>query len=133
MDSILLILAIIFLFFSFQMAVLNFNQILLMLEDKGSIPQDTLQSQDGLNLGDVRFCPIRRTLCMQHISLYHLWKLIAEGVFMPPHWRALLSSAGLLPSSWSSRWMANMRGSQMSMWGLLSTGSSPTCILWTRS
>ena len=128
-----LILAIIFLLFSFQMVVLNFNWILLMLVDQGSIPWDTLQSQDGLNLGDIRFCPIRQTLCMQHISLDHLRKLIAEGAFMPPHWRALLSSVGLLPSSWSSRQMAKMRGSQMSMWGSLSSGSSPTCVLWTRS
>ena len=54
-----------------------------MLEDPGSIPRETLQSQDGLNLWDVCFCPIR-TLCMQHISLDFLWKLIAEGAFMPP-------------------------------------------------
>ena len=66
------------------MAALNFNWILLMLEDPGSIPRETLQSQDRLNLGDVRFCPIRQTLCMQCISLDHLWKLIAEGAFMPP-------------------------------------------------
>ena len=55
-----------------------------MLADQGSISQDTLQCQDGLNLGDVHFCPIRRTLRMQRISLDHLQKLIAEGVFMPP-------------------------------------------------
>ena len=66
------------------MAALNFNRILLMLEDPGSILRETLQSQDRLNLGDVRFCPIRQTLHMQHISLDHLWKLIAEGAFMPP-------------------------------------------------
>ena len=66
------------------MVVLNFNRILLMLADQGSIPWDTLQSQDGLNLGDVRFCPLRQTLHMQHISLDHLWKLIAEGAIMPP-------------------------------------------------
>ena len=65
------------------MAALNFNCIQLMLADQGSIPHDTLQSQDRLNLGDVHFCPIRRTLCMQCISLEHLWKLIAEGAFMP--------------------------------------------------
>ena len=40
-----------------------------MLVDQGSILWDTLQSQDRLNLGDVHFCPIRQTLCMQHISL----------------------------------------------------------------
>ena len=79
MDSTLLILAIIFLLFPFQMAVLNFNQILLMLADQGSILQDTLQSQDRLNFGDVHFCPIRRTLHMQCISLDHLRKLIAKG------------------------------------------------------
>ena len=54
-----------------------------MLEYPGSIPWETLHSQDRLNLGDVRFCPIRQTLCMQCISLDHLQKFIAEGVFMP--------------------------------------------------
>ena len=78
-----LTLAIIFLLF-FQMVALNFDHILLMLADQGSIPQDTLQSQDGLNLGDIHFCSMRQTLCMQHISLDHLWGLIAEGTFMPP-------------------------------------------------
>ena len=38
-----------FLLLFFQMATLNFNHILLMLADQGSILQDTLQSQDGLN------------------------------------------------------------------------------------
>ena len=90
-----------------------------MLKYPGSIPWETLHSQDGLNLGDVHFCPIRRTLCMQCISLDHLQKLITEGVFMPPDWRALLKSAGLLPSSWSSRQTASMRRSQMSMLGLI--------------
>ena len=66
------------------MAVLNFNHILLMLADQVSIPWDTLQSQDKLNLGDVRFCPIRQTLYMQCISLDHLQKLIGEGTSMPP-------------------------------------------------
>ena len=79
-----LILATIFLLFFFQMVVLNFNRILLMLVEQGSIPWDTLQSQDRLNLGHVRFCPMRRMLCMQHISLDHLWELITEGTFMPP-------------------------------------------------
>ena len=55
-----------------------------MLEDPGSISWETLQSQDGLNLGDIRFCPIRQTLRMQHISLDHLQKIIAEGAFMLP-------------------------------------------------
>ena len=55
-----------------------------MLADQGSIPQDTLQSQDRLNLGDVRFCPMWQTLHMQCISLDHLRRLIAEGAFMPP-------------------------------------------------
>ena len=84
MDSALFILAIIFLLFSFQMAVLNFNRILLMLADQGSIPWDTLQSQDGPNLGDVHFCSIRQTLRMQCISLDRLRELIAKGAFMPP-------------------------------------------------
>ena len=55
-----------------------------MLADQGSIPQDTLQSQDRLNLGDIRFCPMCQTLHMQCISLDHLRRLIAEGAFMPP-------------------------------------------------
>ena len=66
------------------MVTLNFNHILLKLASQGSIPQDTLQSQDGLNLGDIHFCPIQQTLHMQHISLDCLWRLIAEGMFMPP-------------------------------------------------
>ena len=66
------------------MATLNFHCILLMLVDQGSIPQDTLQSQDGLKFGDVHFCPMRQTLRMQCISLDHLWGLITEGAFIPP-------------------------------------------------
>ena len=84
MDSTPLILVIIFLLFFFQMMVLNFNHILLMLVGQGSILGDTLQSQDGLNLGDVHFCPMRQMLHTQRISLDHLWGLITEGVFMPP-------------------------------------------------
>ena len=66
------------------MAVLNFDRILLMLKDASSIPWETLHSQDDLNLRDVQFCPLRRTLCMQCLSLDGLWKLITEGAFMPP-------------------------------------------------
>ena len=66
------------------MAALNFNRIPLMLKDTGSIPWETLHSQDGLNLGDIRFCPLRKMLHMQHLSLNWLWKLIAEGAFMLP-------------------------------------------------
>ena len=65
------------------MAALNFNRILLKLASKGSIPRDTLHSQGGLNLGDIRFCSIQCTLNMQCISLDYLRKLIAEGMFMP--------------------------------------------------
>ena len=65
------------------MAALNFNRILLKLASKGSILCDTLQSQDGLNLEDIRFCPIQQTLRMQCISLDCLWRLITEGAFMP--------------------------------------------------
>ena len=83
MDTALLILAIIFPLV-FQMATLNFNHILLQLASQGSILQDTLQSQDGLNLGDICFCPIQQTLHMQHISLDFLWRLITEGEFKPP-------------------------------------------------
>ena len=66
------------------MAALNFDQILLMLKDPSSIPWETLPSQDGLNFGDVCFCPLRQILCMQCLSLNPLQKLIAEGAFMPP-------------------------------------------------
>ena len=55
-----------------------------MLKDTGSIRRETLHSQDGLNLGDVRFCPLRRTLHMQRLSLNHLQKHTVEGTFMPP-------------------------------------------------
>ena len=66
------------------MAALNFDQILLMLKDTSSILWETLHSQDGLNLEDVRFCPLRQMLHMQRLSLNSLQKLIAEGAFMPP-------------------------------------------------
>ena len=71
-------------FFPFQMSALNFECILLMLKDVGSIPRDTLQSQDGLNLGDIHFCPLICMLHMQHLSLDDLRTLLAEGTFMPP-------------------------------------------------
>ena len=70
--------------FPFQMAALNFKHILLMLKDMGSIPRDTLQSQDGLNLGDFHFCPLICMLCMQCLSLDGLCTLLTEGTFMPP-------------------------------------------------
>ena len=114
------------------MAVLNFDRILLMLDGPGSIPQETLHSQDGLNLGDIHFCPIRRTLHMQRISLDHLWKLIAEGTFMPPNQRAFQSSVGLLPSSSSSRQTASMRRSQMSFASLSATLGVPCPFPQTR-
>ena len=71
-------------FFPFQMAALNFKRILLMLKDVDSIPRDTLQSQDGLNLGDICFCPLIHTLHMQCPSLDGLCTLLAKGAFMPP-------------------------------------------------
>ena len=71
-------------FFPFQMAALNFDHILLMLKDAGSIPQDTLHSQDGLKLGDIHFCPLILTLHMQCLSLNGLRTLLTEGAFMPP-------------------------------------------------
>ena len=71
-------------FFSFQMVALNFEHILLMLKDGGSIPRDTLQSQDGINLGDIHFCPLLHTLHMQCFSLSGLHTLLSEGAFMPP-------------------------------------------------
>ena len=70
-------------FFSFQMAALNFECILLMLKDGGSILRDTLQSQDGINLGDIHFCPLLRTLRMQHLSLDSLHTLLTKGMFVP--------------------------------------------------
>ena len=70
--------------FPFQMVALNFNCILLMLKDMGSIPQETLHSQDGLNLGDICFCPLRQRLHMQCLSLNGLHTLLTEGTFMPP-------------------------------------------------
>ena len=77
------------------MATLNFSLILLKLASKGSIPRDTLHSQDGLNLGDIRFCPIQCTLNMQCISLDYLQKLIAEGMFMPSAVEGTLELSGM--------------------------------------
>ena len=54
-----------------------------MLKDGGSIPRDTLQSQDRINLGDIHFCPLLHTLCMQHLSLGGLCTLLSEGAFTP--------------------------------------------------
>ena len=76
------------------MATLNFNHILLKLASKGSTPWDTLHSQDGFNLGNIHFCPIQHTLCMQHISLDCLQRLIAEDAFMPPALEGTLELSG---------------------------------------
>ena len=67
----------------FQMAALNFECILMMLKGGGTIPQSTLCSQDGINLGDIRFCPILHTLHMQCISHEGLHTLLSEGTFVP--------------------------------------------------
>ena len=48
-----------------------------------TIPQGTLCSQGGINLGDIHFCPILHTLHMQCISLDSLCTLLSEGAFMP--------------------------------------------------
>ena len=77
------------------MAALNFNWILLKLASKGSILRDTLHSQDGLNLGDICFCPIQHTLNMQCISLDYLQKLITEGTFMPSVVEGALELSGM--------------------------------------
>ena len=77
------------------MAILNFNWILLKLTSKGSILRATLHSQDGLNLGDIHFCPIHRTLNMQCISLDYLQKLIAEGASMPSVVEGILELSGM--------------------------------------
>ena len=66
------------------MAALNFQRILLMLKGGVSIPRDTLQSQDGINLGDICFCPMLCTLSMQCLSLGGLRTLLSEGTFVPP-------------------------------------------------
>ena len=66
------------------MVALNFEHILVMLEDGGTIPRGTLHSQDGINLGDIHFCPILHTLHMQCISLDGLCTLLSEGTFAPP-------------------------------------------------
>ena len=71
-------------FFHFQMAALNFECILLMLKDGGSIPRDTLQSQDGINLGDIHFCPLIHALRMQRLPLDDLCTLLTEGMLTPP-------------------------------------------------
>ena len=67
----------------FQMAALNFERILVMLKGGGTIPRSTLCCQDGINLGDICFCPILHTLRMQHISLEGLCTLLSEGAFAP--------------------------------------------------
>ena len=56
----------------------------MMLKGEGTIPQSTLHCQDGINLVDIHFCPILRTLRMQHISLDGLCTLLSEGAFTPP-------------------------------------------------
>ena len=71
-------------FFLFQMAAPNFERILLMLKDRISIPRDTLQSQDGIKLGNIRFCPMLPTLSMQRLSLGSLRILLSKGAFTPP-------------------------------------------------
>ena len=76
------------------MATLNFSQILLKLVSKGSIPRNTLHSQDGPNLGDIHFCSMQCTLNMQHISLDYLWKLITEGMSMPSSVEGTLKLSG---------------------------------------
>ena len=66
------------------MVALNFEHILLMLKDRGSILRDTLQSQDEINLGNICFCPLLCTLCMQCLSLSGLHTLLSQGAFSPP-------------------------------------------------
>ena len=57
----------------------------MMLKNGGTIPQSTLCSQDGINLGDIHFCPIMHTLHMQCISLDGLHTLSSEVAFAPSH------------------------------------------------
>ena len=68
---------------------------LLKLTSKGSILRDTLCRQDGLNLGDICFCPIQHTHNIQCISLDYLLKLIAEGMFMPSMVEGTLKLSGM--------------------------------------
>ena len=77
------------------MVALNFDHILLMLKDVGSIPRHTLHSQDGLNLGDIHFCPLIRMLCMQCLTLGGLCTLLTEGMFMPPQSERPLELSGM--------------------------------------
>ena len=65
------------------MVALNFEHIIVMLKGGGTIPRSTLHCQDGINLGDIRFCPILCTLRMQRISLKGLCTLLSEGAFVP--------------------------------------------------
>ena len=71
-------------FFPFQIATLNFEHILLMLKDGGSIPRDTLNSQDRINQGDIHFCPLLCMLHMQCLSLNSLRTLLTKDMFMHP-------------------------------------------------
>ena len=57
----------------------------MMLKDGGTIPRNTLCSQDGINLGDIHFCTIMHTPHMQCISLDSLCTLLSEGAFTLPH------------------------------------------------
>ena len=54
-----------------------------MLKGGGTILRSILRCQDGIKLGDIRFCPILHTLHMQHISLEGLHTLLSEGTFVP--------------------------------------------------
>ena len=70
--------------FSFQMVALNFERILMMLKDGDTIPRDTLHSQDGTNLGDIRVCPLLRTLCIQvHLPRCHVHPPLQGHIHVP--------------------------------------------------
>ena len=131
MDTVLLTLAIIFLLF-FQMATLNFNCILLMLADQGSIPWTPSRARTDSTWGKFASVPHGEPFACSASLLTICRDSSPRVCSCPPHRRALLSSVGLLLFSWSSRWMANMRGSLMSMWDLWSAGWSPACIPRTR-
>ena len=119
--------------FPFQMAAPNFERILLMLKDVGSIPQYTLHSQDGLNLGDICFCPLICMLRMQLLSINGLRTLLTRGAFMPPRSKRPTELSRMTAILLTSRWTAGMRKLPTFMWDSWYAKLSPTYITLTRS
>ena len=105
----------------------------MMLKDRGTIPPDTLRSQDGINLGDIHFCPMMRTLHMQHISLKGLCTLLSEGTFVPLHFNTPSELSGMTEFYLCSRQTASTRELSMFTWDLWSTKLIPTYTVPARS